>query len=254
MAQNLPAPNPAPAKGRARKGFSFPKIRLTLKLRLPKFRFPKPRLPKFKRPSLRRVLIVTSVAIILAAVGGGGYAVWKNGLSKISIPEIVANLLKRPEEKPSAAPSAQATKGGTETKTSGDRKGATAGGAGAPEKKAVAKVTPPPAPLPPGAPEVTADYDPQIAYPFARRLAAVNKLAHKTLVTAAEYHDSDAGERYFVAVVTSCKDLLRTFPIKNGKLARVEEPLQLRSDFPTFAWVERDGQGQWGVASCDGTV
>jgi hypothetical protein len=82
----------------------------------------------------------------------------------------------------------------------------------------------------------------------------VNAMAHKRIVTNAEYHDSDSGTRYFVAIVTSCKDLDAIWPIKKGVLAsKVEGPLGLKSDFSTFSFVEYFQQGQWGVSSCDDT-
>ncbi len=109
--------------------------------------------------------------------------------------------------------------------------------------------------LPSGAPEVAADNDPEVVYPFAERLMKVNAMAHKRIVTNAEYHDSDAGTRYFVAIVTSCKDLDALWPIKRGVLeSKVEGPLGLKSDFATFSFVEYYQQGQWGVASCDDTT
>lgn len=111
--------------------------------------------------------------------------------------------------------------------------------------------------LPSNAPKTlsTADNDPEVVYPFAKRLMQVNKLAGKQIVTNAEYHDSEAGQRYFVAVVTSCKDLDAIWPIKRGVLeAKVEGPLHLKTDFSIFSFVEYFQQGQWGVASCDGTT
>ena len=122
-------------------------------------------------------------------------------------------------------------------------------------KTPAAKASASPAPLPSGAPVIGFDNDPQVVYPFARRLMQVNKLAHKMIVTNAEYHDTDQGQRYFVAVVTSCKDLDKLWPIKRGVLeAKVEGPLQLKTDFATFSFVEYFSQGQWGVLSCDGTT
>lgn len=108
---------------------------------------------------------------------------------------------------------------------------------------------------PPGAPKVEADLDPDTVDPFAVRLAKVNLLAHKTIVTNAEYHDSANGQRYFTAVVTSCKDLNALWDIKRGVLAaKVEGPLALKADFPIFSFVEYGQAGQWGVISCDGTT
>lgn len=109
--------------------------------------------------------------------------------------------------------------------------------------------------LPSGAPIVGVGNDPAVIYPFAERLMKVNALAHKRIVTHAEYHDSESGQRYFVAVVTSCKDLDALWPIKKGELeSKVEGPLHLKSDFEIFSFVEYFQQGQWGVASCDGTT
>jgi hypothetical protein len=134
---------------------------------------------------------------------------------------------------------------------------------GRPAKAASAKVPSRPAAkashapvvLPADAPKIGVDLAPDVIDPFALRLAKVNALAHRMIVTNAEYHDSDAGQRYFTAVVTSCKDLDALWPIKRGVLvAKVEGPLQLKADFPIFAFVEYYQQGQWGVASCDGTT
>jgi RNAse (barnase) inhibitor barstar len=109
--------------------------------------------------------------------------------------------------------------------------------------------------LPSDAPKVGVDNDPEVVYPFAERLMKVNALAHKRIVTNAEYHDSDSGQRYFVAIVTSCKDLDALWSIKKGVLeSEVEAPLRLKSDFEIFSFVEYFQQGQWGVGSCDGTT
>jgi hypothetical protein len=111
--------------------------------------------------------------------------------------------------------------------------------------------------LPSDAPKTlsAADNDPDVIYPFAKRLMKVNEMAHKAIVTNAEYHDTDSGQRYFVAVVTSCKDLDAIWPIKRGILeSKVEGPLGLKADFPIFSFVEYFQQGQWGVGSCDGTT
>jgi|GEM_PF-3914292 hypothetical protein len=108
---------------------------------------------------------------------------------------------------------------------------------------------------PPDAPVIGADLDPVAIDPFDARLAKVNQLAHKMIVTNAEYHDSDDGTRYFVAIVTSCKDLNALWPIDKGVLAgKVEDPLRLKSDFATFSFVEYFQQGQWGVQSCEGVT
>jgi hypothetical protein len=109
--------------------------------------------------------------------------------------------------------------------------------------------------LPSGAPIVGVGNDPEVIYPFAERLMKVNAMAHKQIVTHAEYHDSESGTRYFVAVVTSCKDLDALWPIKKGVLeSKVEGPLGLKSDFATFSFVEYFQNGQWGVSSCDDTT
>jgi hypothetical protein len=72
------------------------------------------------------------------------------------------------------------------------------------------------------------------------------------IVTTAEYHDNDGGQRYFTAVVTSCKDLNRIWNIKRGVLAaKVEQPLRLNDDFATFAFVEYYSPGQWGLSPCE---
>jgi hypothetical protein len=122
--------------------------------------------------------------------------------------------------------------------------------------KTVAKKAPAtPRPLPPNAPKISTDMDPIAIDPFVRRLARVNTLAHKMIVTNAEYHDTDGGQRYWTAVVTSCKDLNALWPIKRGVLdAKVETPLGLKTDFPIFAFVEYSSSGQWGVAPCDNTT
>jgi hypothetical protein len=113
----------------------------------------------------------------------------------------------------------------------------------------------PPFVAPPDAPAIGADLDPAAIDPFVLRLAKVNELAHKMIVTNAEYHDSDSGQRYFVAVVTSCKALNALWPIDKGVLeSKVEGPLALKTDFPTFSFVEYFQQGQWGVQSCEGVT
>jgi hypothetical protein len=125
--------------------------------------------------------------------------------------------------------------------------------AAAPKTKATAT----PGPLPSDAPKTlaAADNDPAVIDPFAKRLMTVNQMAHKPLVTNAEYHDSDNGTRYFIAVVTSCKELNALWPIDKGVLAeKVEGPLRLKSDFATFSFVEYFQQGQWGVQSCEGVT
>lgn len=115
--------------------------------------------------------------------------------------------------------------------------------------------TPGPFVPPPYAPKAGADMDPEAIDPLVVRLARVNALAHKMIVTTAEYHDTDGGQRYFVGVVTSCKALNAIWPIKRGVLmAEVEAPLRLKDDFPIFTFAEYGQAGQWGVLSCDGTV
>jgi hypothetical protein len=91
--------------------------------------------------------------------------------------------------------------------------------------------------------------------PFVVRLAKVNKMARKQIVTFAEYEDTDGGQRYFLAIVTSCKDLNALWPINKGVLQeKVEGPLQLKDDFSIFSFAEYYQNGQWGVQSCDGTT
>lgn len=108
---------------------------------------------------------------------------------------------------------------------------------------------------PAGAPKFDANSDPDAIDPFITRLARVNALAHKQLVTYAEYEDNAGGQRYFLAIVTSCKDLLALWPAKTGALqAKVEGPLQLKDDFSIFSFAEYYSNGQWGVQSCDGTT
>jgi hypothetical protein len=123
-------------------------------------------------------------------------------------------------------------------------------------------------PLPPEAPHVSDGLDPRVIGPFAFRLAGVNKLAQEKigatktvngkpvpnlLVAEAEFHDSDAGGRYFTAIVTSCKDLLELWPIKGGKLREVQQKFHL-DEFDKFAFVERYSEGQWGLSTCDGSM
>lgn len=110
---------------------------------------------------------------------------------------------------------------------------------------------------PPGAPK----FDPlqnkeaDAIDPFVARLAKVNAMAHRQLVTFAEYEDTDGGQRYFLAIVTSCKDLNALWPINKGVLMeKVEGPLQLKTDFSIFSFAEYYSNGQWGVQSCDGTT
>ena len=108
-------------------------------------------------------------------------------------------------------------------------------------------------PLPPEAPHVSDGMDPRVIGPFALRLAGVNKLAGKKIVTEAEFHDSDAGQRYYTAIVSSCKDLLALWPIKGGKLEEIQTRFRL-DEFDRFAFVERYSEGQWGLSTCDGSM
>lgn len=108
-------------------------------------------------------------------------------------------------------------------------------------------------PLPPEAPHVSDGMDPRVIGPFALRLAGVNKLAGKKIVTEAEFHDSDAGQRYYTAIVSSCKDLLELWPIKGGKLQEIQTKFRL-DEFDRFAFVERYSEGQWGLSTCDGSM
>jgi len=121
--------------------------------------------------------------------------------------------------------------------------------------QAAPKKTPRPFVPPPTAPKWEPTDDPDAIDPFVVRLAKVNAMAHKQIVTFAEYQDSDGGQRYFLAVVTSCKDLNKIWPINRGVLQeKVETPLALKDDFSIFSFVEYYSQGQWGVSSCDNTI
>ncbi len=123
--------------------------------------------------------------------------------------------------------------------------------AGAP----VAKASRAPFVPPKSAPKFDPALDPDAIDPFVVRLAKVNALAHRMIVTTAEYQDNDGGQRYFLAIVTSCKELNAIWPIKKGVLqAKVEGPLQLKDDFSIFSFGEFQQSGQWGVVSCDGTI
>jgi hypothetical protein len=127
--------------------------------------------------------------------------------------------------------------------------------AGAAPAKAAPKGTHAPIVLPSDAPKINAELDPEVINPFALKLAKVNAMAHKIIVTNAEYHDTDGGQRYFIGVVTSCKDLEALWSIKRGVLqSKVEGPLGLKNDFPIFAFAEYFQQGQWGVSACDNTI
>lgn len=123
--------------------------------------------------------------------------------------------------------------------------------------RAAATKSPTPYLAPPGAPK----FDPvqnkeaDAIDPFVSRLAKVNAMAHRQIVTFAEYEDTDGGQRYFLAIVTSCKDLNAIWPIAKGVLQeKVEGPLQLKDDFSIFSFAEYYSNGQWGVQSCDGTT
>jgi hypothetical protein len=119
----------------------------------------------------------------------------------------------------------------------------------------LAKATRAPFKPPATAPKFDPALDPAAIDPFVVRLAKVNAMAHKTIVTNAEYQDSDGGQRYFLAIVTSCKELDAIWPIKKGVLqAKIEGPLQLKDDFSIFSFGEFQQSGQWGVVSCDGTI
>lgn len=113
--------------------------------------------------------------------------------------------------------------------------------------------TPTFAPLPAEAPAITDGLDMATIYPFAKRLALVNRLAGRKIVTTAEFHDSDAGARYYTAIVTSCNDLTSMWPIKNGSLDKITARFRL-ADFDKFVFVQRDSEGQWGMISCDGST
>ena len=134
-------------------------------------------------------------------------------------------------------------------------KTASTGGVKGPAAKPTAKATFVPLVLPSDAPKIATDADREVIGPFALKLARVNAMAHKMIVSNAEYHDTDGGQRYFIGVVTSCKDLDAIWSIKKGVLAaKVEGPLGLKNDFPIFAFAEYFQQGQWGVAACDNTI
>jgi hypothetical protein len=121
--------------------------------------------------------------------------------------------------------------------------------------KPQAKATHAPLVLASDAPKISAEADRTVIDPFVLKLMKVNAMAHKAIVTNAEYHDTDAGQRYFIGVVTSCKELDAIWPIKRGVLSsKVEGPLGLKSEFPIFAFAEYFQQGQWGVSACDDTI
>ena len=121
--------------------------------------------------------------------------------------------------------------------------------------KAAPKATHGPIVLPSDAPKINPELDPDVIDPFALKLAKVNAMEHKIIVTNAEYHDTDGGQRYFIGVVTSCKDLEALWSIKRGVLqSKVEGPLGLKNDFPIYAFAEYYQQGQWGVSACDNTI
>ena len=166
----------------------------------------------------RNALIRVALLVVVVAIVGGGVLYWRG-------------LIGHPAK----------------TASAGNVKG--------PSAKPTAKATFAPRVLPSDAPKIAADADREVIDPFALKLAKVNAMAHKRIVTNAEYHDTDGGQRYFIGVVTSCKDLDAIWSIKKGVLAaRVEGPLGLKSDFPIFAFAEYFQQGQWGVAACDNTI
>ena len=130
---------------------------------------------------MRTLLLRVAIGVVaLAVISGGGFAVWRTFF--FHPPKVAATK----------APSAP--------------------------KKPVASATPTyvPIALPADAPKIGANLEARVVYPFAKRLAEVNRLAKKMIVTVAEYHDSDAGQRYFTAVVTSCKELDEIWPIARG--------------------------------------
>ena len=183
------------------------------------FRFPKIPLPRI-HVSRARLLTILFAAIGLAVVAGIAAAIWL-----FAVPLFFRVVLHR-------APPAVAAR---------------------PTPSPRPSPTPTLEPLPADAPAVTDGLDLQVAYPFARRLALVNRLAGRKIVTIAEYHDSDAGQRYYTAIVTSCADLDALWPIKTGKLDAVTARFRL-SEFDKFVFVQRDSEGQWGLLSCDGST
>jgi hypothetical protein len=180
------------------------------------------------RISRLQVLVAGAVVVVLLAVGAGGWAVFRGIPPLLHIP----GLGPGPQAK--SSPNAPAAKPAAVAKKPVEQK---------------------PEPLPSGAPEIGPDFEPKLAFPFARRLHQVNLLARKRIVTDAELHKSDAGQLYYTAVVTSCKDLEALWSIRKGVLDRkVQQPLRLKTDFPIFAFVQHDSVGQWGVIACDDTV
>jgi hypothetical protein len=169
---------------------------------------------------MRRNALIRVVLIVVAvALAGGGVLYWR-GLIGHPVETATAGNPKTPGAKPAAKP-------------------------------AVYK----PVVLPSDAPKIASDADREVIDPFVLKMEKVNALAHKPIVTNAEYHDTDGGQRYFIGVVSSCKDLDAIWPIKKGVLAsRVEGPLNLKSEFSIFAFAEYYQQGQWGVAACDNTI
>jgi len=121
--------------------------------------------------------------------------------------------------------------------------------------KPLAKASRAPFVPPADAPKFDPNVDRDTIEPFVVRLAKVNKMAHKMIVTEADYQVNDGGQAYYLAIVTSCADLNAIWPIKKGVLeAKVEGPLQLKDDFSIFSFGEFQSSGQWGVVSCDGTI
>ena len=164
----------------------------------------------------RNALVRVALLVVVVALAGGGFLYWRST---------------------QAAP-----------------KTASAAPGQSPASKLIAKKYAP-AVLPSDAPKIAVDADREVIDPFALKLEKVNAMAHKMIVTNAEYHDTDGGQRYFIGVVTSCKDLNAIWSIKRGVLSsKVEGPLGLKSNFPIFAFAEYFQQGQWGVAACDNTI
>jgi len=195
-----------------------PKPRFRLKLKFPHLRFPRIRL----NPALVHTLI--AIVVLLAVVAALAALVWF-----LLLPLFFRVVLHRAP--PTIAIHTPAPRPAT------------------PSPSPIPTLMP----LPPEAPAVADGLDPRVIGPFALRLAGVNKLAGRKIVTNAEYHDSDAGQRYFVAIVTSCADLTSLWPIKNGKLAQIQAKFNL-AEFDRFAFVERYSEGQWGVSTCDNSM
>ena len=185
------------------------------------FTFPRIKLPRIRiHVSAARLKLVLFVVLGLAVVAGIAAAIWL-----LLVPLFFRVVLHR-------APPTVAVQASPKPKPS---------------------PTPTFAPLPADAPAITDGMDLPTVYPFARRLALVNRLAGRKIVTVAEFHDSDAGQRYYTAIVTSCKDLESLWPIKTGRLDEITARFRL-ADFDKFVFVQRDSEGQWGMISCDGST